>query len=313
MKEFMKTNTVTYNLMSFTGFKSILIFSLLLEGPKSYKELQEILENHEYLHEVVSIDTLRIYLNSLRAIGCKINKITKNRITRYSIDSHPFELKIDEKQAKSILKVYKAISKSIQLSDFMSLQKFFEKISEYIANEDLKLKLKNMSPLNNINPEIIKDLMYYARESTEITILYNSLNSGKKYIDILVDKLSIDNGKLYVYGINSEHKNYSSFLVSRIIEIASVNLQKTTLIAPEVVVGYEIIKTDNEEIEILPCEKIIKTFDNKVLIEMTSRNKFDIFQRVLSYADKCKVLYPASFKSEIITSLKKMKEGYFEQ
>ena len=46
MKEFLKTNTVTYNLMSFTGFKSILIFSLLLEGPKSYSELQEILKNH---------------------------------------------------------------------------------------------------------------------------------------------------------------------------------------------------------------------------------------------------------------------------
>ena len=58
MKEFLKTNTVTYNLMSFTGFKSILIFSLLLDGPKSYSELQEILKNHEYLHEKISFDTL---------------------------------------------------------------------------------------------------------------------------------------------------------------------------------------------------------------------------------------------------------------
>ena len=59
MKEFLKTNTVTYNLMSFTGFKSLLIFSLLLDGAKSYNELQEILENHPYLHETVSFDTLR--------------------------------------------------------------------------------------------------------------------------------------------------------------------------------------------------------------------------------------------------------------
>ena len=73
MKEFLKTNKVTYNLMSFTGFKSIIIFSLLLEGPKSYQELRTAIENHEYLHESVSIDTLRIYLNSLRKIGCKIS------------------------------------------------------------------------------------------------------------------------------------------------------------------------------------------------------------------------------------------------
>ena len=72
MKEFLKTNTITYNLMSFTAFKSILLFSLLVDGPKSYEEIQEYMANHEYLHEKISIDTLRIYFNSLREIGCKM-------------------------------------------------------------------------------------------------------------------------------------------------------------------------------------------------------------------------------------------------
>ena len=55
MKEFLKTNTVTHNLMSFTGFKSILIFTLLSEGPKTYAQLQGALRNHEYLKENVSL------------------------------------------------------------------------------------------------------------------------------------------------------------------------------------------------------------------------------------------------------------------
>lgn len=41
MKEFKKSNIVTYNLMSFTGFKSLMLFALLLESPKSYKEICE--------------------------------------------------------------------------------------------------------------------------------------------------------------------------------------------------------------------------------------------------------------------------------
>lgn len=313
MKEFMKSNTVTYNLMSFTGFKSILIFSLLLENPKSYEELRAYLQSHEYLHETVSIDTLRIYLNTLRKIGCKITKTSKNRITRYSIDSHPFELKINERQAKSILKIYKAISKSIEITDFISLQKFFEKFSQYITNEDLKIKLKNISPLNNINPQLINDLTTYAQNNTEITILYNSLNSGKKNIDILVDKLAINNGKLYVYGINSEHKNYSSFLVSRIIKIISVNIKESKLTAPILKVCYELKKDIEESIELLNCEKIINTTDDKIIIEITSPNKFGIVQRIMFHSNKCKVLYPSAFKSEIISCLKQMKEGYFEK
>ena len=32
MKEFVKNQKVTYNLMSFTGFKALIIFSLLTDG-----------------------------------------------------------------------------------------------------------------------------------------------------------------------------------------------------------------------------------------------------------------------------------------
>lgn len=310
MKEFLKTNTVTYNLMSFTGFKSLLIFSLLLEGPKSYNELQEILANHSYLHEAVSFDTLRIYLNSLREIGCKIVRIYNDGITRYAIDSHPFELNFDDKQIKSIIKIYKAISKSIDVSDLISLQQFFTKFSDYVKNEDLKIKLKNISPLNNIDPKLIENLIMYAKNNTEITVYYNSKISGAKNITILVDKLYINNGKLYVSGVNSEYDTYSSFLVSKIIKIVSVNLKNKILKAPEIVVQYEYFREDNEKFETLDNEKIIKQEGNNLLVEITSKNKFELTQRILFHAAKCKVVYPEDFKLHIISTLKKMKEEY---
>lgn len=313
MKEFLKTNKVTYNLMSFTGFKSIIIFSLLLEGPKSYQELRAAIENHEYLHESVSIDTLRIYLNSLRKIGCKISKYTKDGITRYSIDSHPFELKITKEQAQSIIKVFKAIYQSIDISDLLSLQKFFDKFSNFITNEDLKIKLKNISPLHNINPEIIQDLMTYSGSNTEIIIYYNSLTSGKKNINIIVDKLEVSNGKLYLYGISSEHKNYSSFLVSRIIKIAGINLKKSDLKIPVYQIGYEVRTIPNEKFELENNEKIINKNSEKIQVEITSPNKFGIMQRIMSLSPNCKILYPQDFKKEFIENLTKMKEGYLEE
>ena len=57
----------------------------------------------------------------------------------------------------------------------------------------------------------------------------------------------------------------------------------------------------------------IKNENNKTIIEITSPNKFDIIQRIMSYTNKCKVLYPESFKSEIVNCLKEMKEGYIEE
>ncbi len=313
MKEFLKTNTVTYNLMSFTGFKSILLFSLLTTGPKSYNELQESFKNHEYLHEEISKDTLRIYLNSLKEIGCQIDKIRENGVTKYTITSHPFVLKINDKQAKSIIKIYKAISKSIDVSDLMALQKFFDNISQYVENEKLKEKLQNISPLNNIDQQLVEDLMNFTQNNTEITIHYNSKVSGNKNITILADKIEINNGKLYLYGFNSEYQNYSSFLVSKINKIVSINLKDKTLEIPNITVGYEYTKDYNEKLELLDCEKIIKEDKNKAIIELTSKNKFEIIQRIMFQANKCKVLYPDNIRKEVIANLKKMKEGYFER
>lgn len=311
MKEFLKTNTVTHNLMSFTGFKSILIFTLLSEGPKTYAQLQGALRNHEYLKENVSVDTLRVYFNSLKEIGCDIQKTTKKGVTTFSIASHPFELKIDDKQAKSIIKIYQAIAKSIEVSDLMSLQNFFEKMAEYVTNEELKNDLKCISPLNGIDPQLIKELIYYAQHNTEITVLYKSASSdSNKEITINVDKLAIDNGKLYVYGINSEKMNYSSFLVSKIDKITNINFGTKTLELPDIIVKYEYFKEPKEVLELLSCEKILEEHENKYVIELVSKSKFEIMQRILYHSYKCKVLTPDTIRTEVISTLKKMKEGY---
>ena len=113
--------------------------------------------------------------------------------------------------------------------------------------------------------------------------------------------------------ISTKHNNYAKFLVSRIIKIVSVNLSKKTLPGQEYTVGYEYTKDINEEFETLENEKIISETNNKLIVELTSRSKFELIQRIMFLSKKCKVLYPEDFKSDIIATLKKMKEGYFEK
>ncbi len=314
MRNFLETNTVTHNLMSFSGFKAMLIFSMLVQSPKTYEELKRALENNEYLKETVSIDTIRIYMNSLKKIGCNIKKNYEGRTVKYYIDSHPFELKITDKQVDSIIKVYNAIAKSIEISDFLVLNDFFNKILPYISNEDLKLKLKNLSPINNINYNLILELMEYTENNTEITILYNAKNSGKKkQIDILADKMNVINGKLYLMGYNSEYQNYAEFLVSNIIKIVSVNLQSPKLTSPEYTVRYEYFKEDNSIFEPMEIETIEEETESHIIVKIKTRNKFIIMQRILSHSNKCKVISPENYKQEIISILKSMKEGYIEK
>ena len=117
MKEFMKTKTVTYNLMSFTGFKALYFFSLLLEAPRSYEEINEAFMQHEFIKESISIDTFRVYLTSLKRAGCEIIKTRRVEGGKYKMLSHPFQLKITDDQVKSLVKIYKMISKNIEVDE----------------------------------------------------------------------------------------------------------------------------------------------------------------------------------------------------
>ncbi len=43
MQEFLTNNTVSYNLMSLTGYRTLVIFRALLESPKTIDEINDCL------------------------------------------------------------------------------------------------------------------------------------------------------------------------------------------------------------------------------------------------------------------------------
>lgn len=310
MKEFLKTNTVTYNLMSFTGFKALIVFSLLMESPKSYEEVCEYFLNHPYIQEKISIDTFRVYITSLKMAGCQVKRERINKVSKYSIISHPFELSITDEQTNSLLKIYKNISKSITIQELILFEEFIEKIAQYIKDEKFINAYKKVSVFKDINIKLIKELLECCDKKEQIVIKYNSPNSGKKNIEIISDKLEFSNNKLYLYGTGFEYMQYGSFLVSRIDEIVEIKEIKTIPLVKELKVGYA-LTTNPKNVQLRENEKIIQTNKDNIIIEITSSNEFLTRQRLLEYGPECTILYPESFKKDFVSYLESMKAGYF--
>lgn len=312
MKEFIKSNKVTYNLMSFTGYKALLLFSLLAESPKSYDEICNYFFNHPYLREKISIDTLRVYINSLKRIGCEVKRFRgEDKISRYVITAHPFELKMSEEEMQSVIKTYKSLVKNINVNELLSLEKFFEKIGKYIKSDKFINEIKNISPLKDINREILEELLDCCEKKNQIVIEYNSPNSGIKAIEILTDKIDISNGKVYLYGTGFEYMEYGIFLVSRIKRIKEIKLNKTI---PEnlktICITYE-LTCNPENLSLDRNEKLIKSDTNKATIELTTSNEFLAKQKFLEYGPTCKIISPENFRNDFITLLNNMKAGYY--
>lgn len=310
MKEFIKNKKVTYNLMSFTGFKALILFSSLVESPKSYKEICDIFYNHPYLREKISIDTVRVYINSLKLIGCNVKRVRgEDKVSRYTILSHPFELKLSDEQKQSVLKLFKSIVKNIEIEDLISLEEFFEKIGVYIKNEEFIDEVKNISLLKDIDKELLKDLLDCCNKKLQIVINYKSPNSGTKDIELIADKVNITNGKIYLYGTGFEYMQYGSFLVSRINKINEIKLNSDTNVKlNEIKVVYEIYQSD---VALQPYERIVEQNADKIVVEAVTSNPFMLKQRLLEFGSLCRIIEPAEFKDEFIALLKDMKAGYY--
>ena len=310
MKEFLKTKKVTYNLMSFTAFKALVMFTELTKSPKSYKEICDIFYNHPYLREQISIDTFRVYMNSLKRFGCEVKRIKgADKESRYYITSHPFELKYTQDQLQSALKVFKSLVKNMDIDELLMMEEFFEKIGCYIKNEDFINEVKKVSLLKDINKDILKTLIECCKNKNQIIITYASPNSGNKNMELVADKIEVNNGKIYLYGTGFEYKQYGSFLVNRIKKIDEIKTEKTMpdgLVEVEVV--YEIYHTGDFQPE--TYEKVSKKDNDKLTIEAKTSNTFLLTQRLLSFGNNCKIVSPEDFKNEFVTLLKDMKAGY---
>lgn len=309
MQEFLINNTVNCNLMSLTGYRTLVVFQALLESPKSNQEINDYLFNNQYIKERFSSDTLRIYINSLRAIGCEIIGANKSNNKKYEMVSHPFTYDIPKTQLKALSKLYGSIYDKIDIKEVIAFEDFFKKLLELIENKNTQNIIRSFSVLKNIDRYILNDLILHCKNKNQIIFLYNSPKSGKKEIEIIADKLSFKSNKLYLWGNNLTHKEYSYFLVDKILKIQSIKFLKTAEEFPPIKVIYE-LSTKNEEYIPLPEEKIIRKTKDKLIIEVNSKNEFSLMQRVLEMADDCKIIEPSGFKIKLLNKLKAMEEIY---
>jgi len=309
MQAFLTSNKVSCNLMSLTGYRTLVIFGALLESPKSNDEINECLFNNQYIKETFSSDTLRLYINSLRLIGCDITRANKSNKGKYVLKSNPFAYDIPKSQLQAIAKLYKNIYDKADVGDVILAENTFRKLTEQLQNKNTAEFLKNISLLKNIDRTILNDLLLYCKNKNQIVFLYNSPKSGKKKIELIADELIFKSEKLYLCGNNLTHKEYSYFSVDRILQICNIKLLKSNDDFPAEKVIYEVYN-HNDDYILESDENIIEKKDNRLIIESTAKNKFSLLQKILYLANDCKVIDPEPFKTILIKHLETMEKIY---
>lgn len=147
------------NQVSLTGLRGIVLLGLLIEAPRSLKEIREIFTDLNIFEPEHSDDILRIDINTLKASGCEITKANAKTGFKYRLLKHPFSLNILKDEIHVIKKAYKKIKDSSNIELILKYDELFKKLAEYIDDSEAKETLRGLSVLKTFDTEFIQDLI----------------------------------------------------------------------------------------------------------------------------------------------------------
>ena len=112
--------------VSMTGARAFILLLALKEKPRSFEEIRQLLRDCGVADKQYSIDTIRIDINTLKAIGCDISKATKNTNNQYRLLDQPFKFSLSSDEVSTLKSIYrKYVSKTdISLGNLLDFHKF---------------------------------------------------------------------------------------------------------------------------------------------------------------------------------------------
>ncbi|MFH0702554.1 MAG: WYL domain-containing protein [bacterium] len=301
--------------ISVTAYRIISIFNMLLEYPCNDEEINEKLQSDSLGTRSLSQDTICIYINTLRELGCIISRPAKGNDFKYVLKYHPFKLKLTDEEIYSLIEIRKHISNLDDWKPLVNIDKLFGIIIENLEPEQKKkFSMIRKAYLRDIDAnkqaQLINVLEKYCNKERSLVIKYVSPESGEKRIEIAIDKLTYENGALYLWGYNLKTKEMQYLRVDRIKEIDAINIKNSQYVPQIYCIRYKL--TGIFALTFIPNEDevIIEKKEKEIVLETKIQNKFKFIQKVLSYGNDCTVLSPESIKKEVISKLKTMLNAY---
>lgn len=296
--------------ISLTGYRTLFVLKLLLEKPRTIDELISELSQNKNTQKSLSKDTVRITLKTLKSAGCVFAKSSKTNGYKYEILSHPFNLELSNEEIDSLIKVRNKASFDLSWQDVFALNKLYEKIIFLTKNKEKIELVKSTEPLFDVDKDVLAQLSSPNIFGKKIQIKYYSPTNGEEIFDIVVGKISYNDGKLYLHCFNYKYNSNSLLNVERIKEIQTVYLSQTLQENYLYEVVYELFGESKCNFEKKDFETILEENEEKLIVKACVNNEFCFVQRLLLFGADFKIISPDSFREKLINKIKLIQKGY---
>lgn len=299
--------------ISLTGYRILLVLRSLMQQCRSIDELVDILRNNSVTNKSFSKDTIRIALNTLKNAGCEISRPNKHNDYKYELISHPFTFKLSEKELKIFMRLREKMAQEMELADIFTLNEVYEKIISLTFNDEQILQVQESKPLSNIDKNVLKEISNPKIINKKIKIIYDSPEFGEEEIDVVPQKISFENGNIYLWCYSFKYEMNSLLSIARIKKVISVDISKTLETTSIYDVIYTITGKSLKVFEQKEFEEVLETTEHSIKVLAHVENEFYFIQRLLLFGSDFKIISPNFFKEKLINKIKLIQKGYYNE
>lgn len=294
--------------ISLTGVRAIVILALLNVRPCSFEEIRDFLIESNIANRSYSIDTIRIDLNTLKYIDCKISRATKSTNNKYVLKDHPFELVLTDEDIETLRLIYKNIYKNLSIDRLLEYDALFTKLSNAKITEEQKEVLRGISILKSYDNSLVEELLKDSKKHNKLTIQYATTADKDVEYEITVEKLGLRSDKLYIYCYNHSMNKRTFLKFSKLKQVLARTLRGEFTSPNDVIVEFKL--KNYEEYNLEDYETITKVEGSTAYVKGSYYNDFIALQRVLSFGADSILISPVELRKELIEKLKGMRAQY---
>ncbi len=297
--------------ISLTAYRALFILALLMSKPHTRDELIKELKENPLTRKSVSIDTVRVTINTLKLSGCKISRPTRGNNYTYNLLSHPFCFNFSDDEIEVLNCVRKNISMFTDWDLCFDINDFYDNVLSKVLSEQNVLRLKNSATFSNIDKNILEFLAKPSSFNQEVILSYDSSKSGLCDLRVVINKIFKDKDALYLWCYSHKYDDYSYLRLDKIKGYKKVHNNNVQQFETNpMMVKYAVVGDSVLSFQLYEKERIIKKTDKIIVVEAVAYSEFYMLQRLLSFGRDFFVISPESYKQKVLDKIKLISQEY---
>ena len=228
-----------------TAYRIFKLLQWLIQSPLSVEAMNQKFCAEPRIGKPVSTDSIWLYINTLKALGCNIRRPSPRNNFQYVMHSHPFGLSLSEHQLEALSQAKAFAQQRFSRKEMQALDGLLKKIVGYSVCDNPQALIEQLFARSRSFDygelsHHVEALEAAIEQQGLVQLTYLSPKYGEEQFQFLPVALFYDQGVVYLRGERPEFEHPSTLRVDRLVRVSAA----TDPVVRDHLLGRQALKTE---------------------------------------------------------------------